>query len=157
MLPYQFFPKIPPCTVFGIIICCEFFKSDEDNGTKPSPLSFLSPQIDLTGANQMQFEFWWHMFGNTMGTMHIDLSNDFGSSWNNDIIPAWTDNQDLWQKTTVSLGAYTNDTVIIRIRFVSGTSFSSDAAIDDIKIYDLLPVDVGVSYIDSPAVQTCNY
>ena len=46
MLPYQFFPKIPPCTVFCTIICCEFFKSDEDNGTKPSPLSFLSPEID---------------------------------------------------------------------------------------------------------------
>ena len=47
MLPYQFFPKIRPCTVLGRVICCEFFKSDEDNGTKPSPLSFLSPEIDL--------------------------------------------------------------------------------------------------------------
>ena len=118
--------------------------------------NLLSPQIDLTGANQMQFEFWWHMFGSSMGVMHLDVSNDLGSTWNNDVIPAWTDNQDLWQQTTVSLGAYTNDTIIVRIRFVTGTSFYSDAAIDDIKIYDLLPVDAGVSYIDSPAVQTCN-
>tara|TARA_B100000212_G_scaffold326384_1_gene288823 strand:- start:374 stop:532 length:159 start_codon:yes stop_codon:yes gene_type:complete len=29
------------------MICCEFFKSDEDNGTKPSPIAFLSPEIDL--------------------------------------------------------------------------------------------------------------
>ena len=46
-MQYQLSPKIPPCTVSGRIIFCDPFKRDDDKGTKPSPLAFLSPEIDL--------------------------------------------------------------------------------------------------------------
>jgi PKD repeat protein len=117
--------------------------------------NLISPQIDLTGTNDMQFEFWYHMFGTSMGTMHVDISVDNGSTWVNDIIPSWTDNQDLWQQMTVSLGAYSGQTVTVRIRHITGFSFGSDAAIDDISIYDLLPEDAGISAFINPSMPTC--
>ena len=117
--------------------------------------NLLTPQIDLTGANSMQFEFWYHMLGQSMGTMHVDISTDNGVTWTNDITPFWTDNQDLWQQKTVDLGAYTNQTVTIRIRHITGTSFYSDAAIDDVLIYDLLPNDAGIASFVNPLFPTC--
>ena len=51
--------------------------------------NLLSPTIDLTGTNNVQFEFWYHMFGSTMGNLHVDISTDGGLTWTNDIVPAW--------------------------------------------------------------------
>lgn len=120
--------------------------------------NLLSPQIDLVGANNMQFEFWYHMYGQTMGNLHIDVSNDFGATWSLDVVPSWTDNQDLWQQSpSISLGAWNGDTVIVRLRFISGTNFYSDAAIDDVNIYDLLAEDAGISALINPALPTCAF
>jgi len=119
--------------------------------------NLLTPQIDLTGANSMQFEFWYHMFGATMGTMHVDISTDNGVTWTNDITPFWTDNQDLWQQKTVDLGAYTNQIVTLRIRHITTTSFTSDAAIDDVLIYDLLPNDAGIASFVNPLFPACAF
>ncbi|MFT7611966.1 MAG: hypothetical protein ACI9J3_000915 [Parvicellaceae bacterium] len=124
-------------------------------GYPSATANLLSPQLDLVGANQMQFEFWWHAYGATQGMASVDVSNDFGVTWNLDVIPTWTDNQDLWQMSSVDLGAWSNDTVIVRIRYVSGTSFTGDIAVDDIRVYDLLPDDAGVAMIDSPSVPSC--
>ena len=38
---------MPPCTVSVRIIFCDPFKRDDDKGTNPSPVAFLSPEIDL--------------------------------------------------------------------------------------------------------------
>lgn len=116
-----------------------------------------SPAIDLTGTNNVQFEFWYHMFGTSMGTMHVDVSVDGGVTFTNDIIPSWTDDLDLWQEQAVSLGAYVGQTVIVRIRHVTGTSFGSDAAIDDVNIYDLLQDDAGISAFVNPLLPTCAF
>jgi PKD repeat protein len=119
--------------------------------------NILSPAIDLTGTNDIQFEFWYHMFGTSMGTMHVDISVDGGTTWTNDIIPSWTDNADLWQLQTVSLGAYVGQTAIVRIRHITGTNFFSDAAIDDVKIYDLLQNDAGISAFLTPTLPECTF
>ena len=117
-----------------------------------------SPQINLVGTNDVQFQFWYHMYGSTMGVLHIDASNDFGASWTNDIVPAWTDNLNEWQQSPpISLAAWVGDTVIVRLRFISGTNFYSDIAIDDVNIFDLLAEDAGVSAFLNPSLPTCNF
>ncbi|MDB2657168.1 PKD domain-containing protein [Crocinitomicaceae bacterium] len=120
--------------------------------------NLLSPTIDLTGTNDVQFEFWYHMYGTTMGTLHIDLSTDGGVTWTNDIVPAWTDNLDIWQQSpSISLGAWSGSVVTIRLRFVTGTNFYSDVAVDDFHIYDLLAEDAGISAMINPQLPTCAF
>ncbi len=120
--------------------------------------NLLSPTIDLTGTNDVQFEFWYHMYGSTMGTLHIDLSTDGGVTWTNDIVPAWTDNQNIWQQSpSISLGAWSGSVVTIRLRFITGTNYYSDVAIDDVNIYDLLPEDAGVTAMINPSLPTCTF
>jgi PKD repeat protein len=116
-----------------------------------------SPQIDLVGANDMQFTFWYHMYGATQGFASVDISNDFGATWVMDIVPTWTDNIDLWQEQSVGLAAYSGDTVILRIRYTSGSSFTGDFAIDDVNFFDLLQDDAGVTAFINPALPTCAF
>ena len=41
-----------------------------------------SPQFDYAGLSLPLLEFWYHMFGATMGQMHIDLTEQFNSGTN---------------------------------------------------------------------------
>lgn len=114
----------------------------------------LSPTIDLAGSNDIQFTFWYHMYGQSMGTAHVDVSDDGGVTWTLDVIPAWTDDQDLWQEQVVSLGAFSG-IVTVRIRVENPSSFYGDMGIDDVLIYDLLQNDAGISAFVNPDVPTC--
>lgn len=118
-----------------------------------------SPTIDLTGTNDIQFTFMYHMFGQSMGTSHVDVSIDGGATWTLDVVTPWTDDQDLWQMQTVSLGAFSGPGVIatVRIRYEDPSNFYGDYAIDDVNIFDLLQDDAGVSMFLKPTLPTCNF
>jgi PKD repeat protein len=117
----------------------------------------VSPTIDLTGTNDVQFTFWYHMLGQSMGVAHIDVSNDGGVTWVLDVVPSWTDNVDLWQEKVVSLGTWTGSTVNVRIRYENPTNFYGDFSVDDVRIYDLLQDDAGVSAFINPEIPTCSF
>lgn len=107
--------------------------------------------------NGVKFDFWYHMFGTTMGTMHVDARQGTGA-WVLDIIPSWTDNQDLWQLRSISIfdSAFVNkDSVQLRIRGVVGTSFGSDMAIDDISIEPIVARNIGITDLTSPTFPFC--
>lgn len=115
-----------------------------------------SPTIDLTGTNDVQFTFWYHMYGQSMGMAHVDVSEDGGATWTLDVVPAWTDDQDLWQQQVVSLAAFSG-VVTVRIRYEDPTNFYGDFAIDDVNIFDLLVNDAGISAFVNPNVPTCAF
>ncbi len=115
-----------------------------------------SPPINLTGTNAIEFSFWYHMYGQSMGNGHVDVSSDGGTTWTNDVIPSWTDDQDLWQQKIVSLASFTG-TVIVRIRYEGPTNFYGDAAFDDISIYDVLTDDAGITAFINPLIPTCTF
>lgn len=116
-----------------------------------------SPTIDLTGTNDVQFTFWYHMYGQSMGTAHVDVTADGGTTWDLDVVTAWTDNQDIWQQRVVSLGAYVGSTVTVRIRYEDPSDFYGDFALDAIHIFDLLQNDAGISAFINPSIPTCNF
>lgn len=107
----------------------------ETSGGSNNTVNLVSPVIDLTGYNSAAVSFWYHMFGATMGTMHFDISVDSGATWTNDIFPSWTDNVDLWQQRVIDLTPYVgNSEVRFRVRGETGTSFTSDMAVDDFVV-----------------------
>lgn len=99
--------------------------------------NLVSPYYDFTGFDIPYLEFWFHMYGTSMGTMHLDIDTTQGNAWVNDYITAWTDNDDSWQQQLVSLHEFTGlDSFRFRIRGISGTSFGSDMAVDDFTVGD---------------------
>ncbi|MGB0524978.1 MAG: T9SS type A sorting domain-containing protein [Flammeovirgaceae bacterium] len=94
---------------------------------------FNSPCFDLSGTSTATFAFDYHMYGSAMGTLRLQASTNNGSSWST----IWTQsgNQgNSWQSASVNLGSYTGGDVQLRFFATSGSSWSSDIAVDNINV-----------------------
>jgi len=101
----------------------------------PSKTANLTAYVDMTSLTSASLSFWYHMYGDSMGSLHIDISTDGGDTYTDDIVASITDNQNSWQQKTVNLSAYVgNSCVAIRLRGITGINFHSDMAIDNVKI-----------------------
>ncbi|HFC00802.1 MAG TPA: PKD domain-containing protein, partial [Phaeodactylibacter sp.] len=95
----------------------------------------LSPCFELTSATQPIFSFWYHMKGEDMGQLHVDLFD--GENWFYNITLTLSGEQgDDWQKIEIDLTAFVNKTVIIRFRGTTGDGYLTDIAIDNIALVD---------------------
>ena len=68
------------------------------------------------------------MYGLAMGTLNVDVSDDNGTTWTN----VWTisgDQGNQWNEAVIDLSSYTTQ-IDIRVQAVTGSSFTSDMAID---------------------------
>lgn len=78
------------------------------------------------------FTFAFHMYGNDMGSLHVDLFID--SIWQEDIISAFSvDLGNTWNIATIDLAPYVGKNIKVRLRGITGSGFTSDIAIDDIQ------------------------
>ncbi len=120
-------------------------------GSPTKTANLLSPYFDFTNAPSPQLSFWYHMYGATQGTMHVDVDTTGAGNWILDVVPSWTDNQNLWQERVVNLVAFGgNDSVRIRIRGITGSSFESDMAVDDFLVENLVNNNIGVTAFVDP-------
>ena len=93
------------------------------------------PCVDATAWNNLAFVFAYHMYGATTGTLSVDVSTDDGLTWTEE----WTlsgDQGDQWTEAIVDLGAYTTQ-ISVRVQAETGTSFTSDMAIDLLRFMEL--------------------
>lgn len=109
-----------------------------------------SPVFDFTSAASPQIDFWYHMYGTTMGTMFFEVTTNNGTTWTQ----LWTESGDKgnnWLQATINLTAYGNmNNVRFRFRGLTGTSFTSDMAIDDITVVNIQPNNAGISALVNP-------
>lgn len=124
-----------PGTSNGIYLYTE--ASGDCNGQEAR---LTSPCFDLSGTSAPQFEFWYHMSGNSMGELHVDVLN--GLQWELDVIePEFGNQGNTWRQIIVDLSDYAGQTVNVRIRGITGDDFASDMAIDDVSVYDAVGMD----------------
>ncbi len=106
----------------------------------------ITPCYDLTTLGNAEFSFWYHMFGATMGELHVDLF--VNNTWNLDVIQPFIGNQgNSWFNASVELRTYVGQVVKLRFRGIRGTNFRSDIALDDIQLVDLTGIDGRVDSI----------
>ncbi|HHG86425.1 MAG TPA: T9SS type A sorting domain-containing protein [Bacteroidetes bacterium] len=93
----------------------------------------ISPCIDLRLATNPELTFAYHMLGDAMGDLHVDVQSS--GTWTNDVILAFSGAQGMtWLTRTVNLSAFIGNVVRIRFRGITGNGYSSDMALDDISI-----------------------
>ena len=100
----------------------------------------VTPCFDLNGMFSPQVRFWYHMLGNTMGTLQMQIDTTGMDNW----IPVFqkAGNQGTnWNQAIVNLGGYKDKIARIRFRGVNGGN-SSDMAIDDFLLKDNVPNDL---------------
>ncbi|MDF1676444.1 MAG: fibronectin type III domain-containing protein [Vicingaceae bacterium] len=114
-----------------------YFYIEASDGSQGDVAELYSPLIDVSSLNTPELEFYYHMYGSTMGDLYIDINN--GTNWitvDSILGEQQTSATDPWLKRNVILLGFTN-TVQVRFRSIkTGTSFYGDMSLDDIRIQE---------------------
>lgn len=95
----------------------------------------LTPCFTLPTGSMPYFSYWYHLYGNGQGSLHLDAF--VNGEWQQDITPAVSGNLgNTWFKKEVNLSAYAGQTIYLRLRGETGTSQRSDMALDDLMMVD---------------------
>ena len=87
------------------------------------------PQVSIASLSNPSCEFWYHMFGATMGTLALQEFD--GITWNT--IWSTTGNQGAaWLMANVPLTG--GSTATLRFHYTRGSNWTGDAAVDDVRI-----------------------
>lgn len=115
-----------------------FMYTESSAGSLGQIASLESPLVDLSPLVTPELRFRYHMFGNSMGTLRVDIYNANSGTWFNGV---WslsgqqqTAGSDPWLEAIVDLSAFSGDSIIVRFSGIKGNERRSDMAIDDISI-----------------------
>ncbi|MDA7717072.1 fibronectin type III domain-containing protein, partial [bacterium] len=105
----------------------------------PNKIALLnSPCIDLSNIPNASLDFGYHMLGTAMGSLQVLVSTDNGASY----ASVWSQNGsqgNVWNQASVALTAYAGSVIQLQFKATTGSGWSSDIAIDNIKIISVTP------------------
>jgi len=108
---------------------------EASNPNHPSKRAILgSPCYDLSDIQSAELEFDYHMYGDGMGSLRVEISTDGGQTWNN--TPIWGrsgDQGNQWINEKLDFSSYQTSNVSFRFVGNTGNSARSDIAIDNIN------------------------
>ncbi len=111
-----------------------YFYTESSGSNYPTKVArFQSACYDLTSQNQAYIDFWYHMFGENMGTLVLEVSVDAGFTWT----PIWSiseDQGDIWKNEIVYLTNYVGGLLNYRFTGTTDSDWTSDIALDQITI-----------------------
>jgi len=91
------------------------------------------PCFDFSGASSAMLEFWYHMYGASMGTLQVDVSTNC-TAWTN-VFSLSGNKGNTWFMASIDLTSFAgSSTLNIRFRGIRSSSYQGDMAIDDISI-----------------------
>ena len=113
-----------------------FVYMETSSGTTGSVATLESVTV-LTGtATSIDIEFWYHMYGATMGTLAVDgWINNVWQPLDSITGQQQTDETDPWLKRKITVTGF-GSTFKVRFRGIRGTGLTGDMAIDDFRIIE---------------------
>ncbi|CAL2087745.1 T9SS type A sorting domain-containing protein [Tenacibaculum sp. 190524A02b] len=107
------------------------------NSKQGDEASLFTPVVNIDSANNPTLNFNTFMFGENVGSLHIDIRNN--GNWNNDIYvingQQQTSPNDLWQEHLVDLSNFSGE-ITVRFRAISGGETNNEIDIDSINIIE---------------------
>jgi hypothetical protein len=117
---------------------------------------YESKCINLSGAANPMFSFWYHMYGAGCGSLKVEVWTESTQQWSQVtgaivFAPAQLTETDAWRYLNVPLQTYVGQNIKIRIRAMrtNGSTYAN-IAFDELRLYDASIPDVGVVAIPSP-------
>lgn len=98
---------------------------------------FTTPWIDVSPLNTPEINFYTHMWGNNISGISVQVDN--GSGWSNLATYSsgtQTAQSSPWDKRTIDLFAYQDDTLRFRFNVVRSSGWMAIAAIDSISVVE---------------------
>ncbi|WP_028871894.1 gliding motility-associated C-terminal domain-containing protein [Psychroserpens burtonensis] len=111
----------------------------EASGSATAIASAISPAIDLSAAiDGAELSFFFHAFGEDMGTLNVGISNDPAGPFTN--VFAWVGDLQItdteaWVPVGINLDAYLGQVIYLEFSYgAAGTGFEGDMSIDFIRV-----------------------
>lgn len=116
----------------------QFIYSERLNNTGGQTIEayMYTPPVDVSALTAPELSFWYHMFGNSVVGLEVDINA--GNGWTNIFTRIGQQNisgTDPWLEAVIDLSTYANDTVVIRFLSTNNNGgTNNDVAIDDVSI-----------------------
>ena len=112
----------------------------------------ISPPFDMSSMTTPELTFYYHMYGEDIGGLHVDTYD--GTTWSNDVWvlygPQQTSMSDPW---TLVILPIDNTVTKIKFRATRGNGYKGDIAIDDIRIHGCrTPSDLAIDNLTTTSV-----
>jgi hypothetical protein len=146
----------------------KYIYAEGSQGNQNTTTTLITPCIDLTNVTKCYaLEFYYHFFGEDMGTMRIDVDTGTNNpAWYNGYYFIRKEQQkaqaDPWERALVPIKEFNGQ--FIRLRFLSakqtpktGAAARADMAIDDLRIFEPTPVDAEILEVTAPVEGLCSY
>ena len=109
----------------------------EASGNNPNKVAAIESEHDFSDVPEPALSFDYHMYGNSMGTLNLDV---YDGSWDEAVWSETGQKHDstgaAWSNAVVDLSGYAGMSGIkLRFRGITGTGYNSDMAVDNVKIY----------------------
>ncbi|MBI1316705.1 hypothetical protein GC167_07585, partial [bacterium] len=128
------FDATTPATVGGIYLFLE-----TSSGALGDSAEVFSPIIDISSLTNLEVDFAYHMYGATMGNLHLDIWSQ-ATGWVRNVAQfngqQQTSFNEAWRISKSFPTASFSDEIQLRFRGTRGSSFTGDMAIDDIKVIE---------------------
>ncbi len=112
----------------------KYFYVEASSGNTGAIAELYTPLVNINTLASPSLQFYYHMFGATIGELHVDVYN--GSAWINDVDVIIGQQQaaqtDPWINRIVNLAAFSG-TIQVRFRAIRGSDFDGDISLDDIN------------------------
>jgi len=103
----------------------------------PSKTAVLQSEcLTLNGFNNPALSFNVHMYGSSMGTLEVEVQ-DLNSGSSQTLFSLSGNQGNNWLAQTIDLRSYIGKDIIISFKALTGTSFRSDFALDEICLKDV--------------------
>lgn len=113
-----------------------YFYTEASSGSTGDTAFLRTPNVDISTLTLGALKFYYHMYGQTMGDLYVQVSTNGGTTWttvDSIIGEQQTSENDPWLERMVLLNGYTG-TISVRFAAVRGSDYYSDMSLDDISI-----------------------
>ena len=105
----------------------------------PNKTAYLiSPMLDFSDASTATLSFGYHMYGQTIGELHVEAESRRSGSWTKLFSKSGqqhTSPSSPWKQATINLDSYAGQPEFkIRFRGFTGSYYTGDIAIDDVTV-----------------------
>ncbi|MEX1192903.1 MAG: LamG-like jellyroll fold domain-containing protein, partial [Brumimicrobium sp.] len=115
----------------------KYVYTEASTGSTGDIAEITSLDIDISGLTDPFMTFHYHMYGQNIVSLEVEVSNDGGNTWTNEVSingEQQSDETDPWEEQGVSLLPYVGDTIQVKFLVERGGNYYNDIAIDEIEI-----------------------
>lgn len=112
-----------------------YIETSGNNGNPYKISAFTTRRcLDITGLAQPEFAFLYHMYGDHIGQLEVQVSVDGGTHWTESIWSVSGTQGNNWLNAAIDLTPYQSTQLRIRVVATSGNGHRGDIAIDALEI-----------------------